>query len=225
MGLGDLTLPTSELNVAMARCDNLTVSNVELSLREWYQNWSFVTDVEKRVRNLVFFDTETHKLGGYIVSIGLLLYDMIADRVIDKYYSLVNPLVPMDAEAQAVHGISDDMVRDCNDFSSQFETIKSFFDRADLVVAFNAEYDIDTLIKETARLGIAPIVMPYLDVMKRLKVEVGAKNTSGRLKNPKLKECADFYQIPFEESGLHNSLYDTEVTLEVFKRAIARYNI
>ena len=221
--VGNLQAPLSDLNVAIAACDNLVVSNGAKTLREWWLNLTSIPDLAKRVRKLAFFDTETHKLQGYIVSIGVVLYDMQDDRVLEKYYTLLNPVVSMDEEAQGVHGISDEMVANAPYFSDIYPRLSSIFGQADMMIAFNAEYDIDALTRECCRSVLPPLVLPYLDPMKRLKNEIAAKGTNGRIKNPKLKECADYYGIEFKETELHNSLYDTEVTLEVFRKAISNY--
>lgn len=212
-----------ELNVKIANLHNILATNEAKTLKEWYTNWSLVRNPDEKVRKIFFFDTETHKLNGYAISIGAILYDMLTDSVEKKIYKLINPQTAIDPEAMKVHGISDEMVINEPRFIEIFPEIKTMLDQADMLCGFNVQYDLNVLIRESERAGMLPPVYSYLDLMLRVKSEVNAKGSTGRLKNPKLKECADFYGVEKDETSLHNALYDTEITLEVFRAAISRY--
>ena len=219
------SFPKSEetLNVKIANLHNIPATDETKSLEEWYRNWSLVRNPNEKVRKIFFFDTETHKLNGFAVSIGCILYDLIDDKIEKSFYKEINPQAIIDPEAAKVHGITDEMVADAPLFAEVFPEIQEMLQVSDMICGYNVEYDLNVLIRESERAGIFPPVYAYLDLMQRVKVEVNAKGSTGRLKNPKLKECADFYGVEKDESSLHNSLYDTEVTLGVFRAAIARY--
>lgn len=222
--LSSFKLSEGELNCELARLDGIPVSNDDLSLKEWYDNW-LVTPDDKKVSRLIFFDTETHKLHGYLVSIGIVEYDLKEKKVVNTFYSLVNPLCPIDKEAQGVHGISDEMVQNSPAFKDIYHELKEMFQRNEMIVAFNSSYDINALIRECDRLEVLPfVVMPFLDLMQRLKVEVNAKASNNRLKFPRLDEAANYFGIQSDETSLHNSLYDTQITLKVFEEALKRYS-
>ena len=221
--LGSFPKNEEMLNVKIANLHNIPATDEAKTLEEWYKNWSLVRDPREKVRKIFFFDTETHKLNGFAISIGCILYDLIDDSIEKKFYKLINPQTPIDPEATKVHGISDEAVANEPLFAEVFPEIQEMLLRTDLICGFNVEYDLNVLIRESERAGIFPPVYAYLDLMQRVKAEVGAKGSTGRLKNPKLKECADFYGVEKDESSLHNALYDTEVTLEVFRAAIKRY--
>lgn len=219
------SFPKSEetLNVKIANLHNIPATDETKSLEEWYRNWSLVRNPNEKVRKIFFFDTETHKLNGFAVSIGCILYDLIDDKIEKSFYKEINPQATIDPEAAKVHGITDEMVANAPLFAEVFPEIQEMLQVSDMICGYNVEYDLNVLIRESERAGIFPSVYAYLDLMQRVKVEVNAKGSMGRLKNPKLKECADFYGVEKDESSLHNSLYDTEVTLGVFRAAIARY--
>lgn len=221
--LSSLPKSEEELNVKIANLHNIPATSDLKTLKEWYTNWSLVRNEDEKVRKIFFFDTETHKLNGFAISIGCILYDMIDDKIDKKFYRLINPKMKIDPDAMKVHGINDYMVAKEPTFVEVYPEIKEMLAAADMVCGFNVEYDLNVLIRESERAGIFPVVKPFLDLMQRVKAEVNAKGTTGRLKNPKLKECADFYSVERDEKSLHNALYDTEITLEVFRSAITDY--
>ena len=60
-------------------------------------------------------------------------------------------------------------------------------------------------------------------------VKAGINEYYGTYKWPKLNECARFYNIPFDDTSLHESLYDVLITFRVFykmsKHPIAKNKI
>ena len=67
------------------------------------------------------------------------------------------PDVPIHPAAQAVHGISMDDLRDCPPFRAIAEEVRAWFQRAEVVVAYNARFDVDMLQSELRRIGQAPL--------------------------------------------------------------------
>jgi DNA polymerase III subunit epsilon len=61
------------------------------------------------------------------------------------------PTVPMNPEAQKVHGISMEDLADCPPFASACEEIRAIFDRAEVIVGYNLAFDIDMLQAELQR--------------------------------------------------------------------------
>jgi len=41
-------------------------------------------------------------------------------------------------------------------------------------------------------------------------------------KRPKLFEAAEYYEIPFDESRTHTSIYDAEITAKIFASMLTR---
>ncbi len=67
---------------------------------------------------------------------------------------LLNPGVPIPPETTAIHGISDEMVKDCPTFADKAAEIAAFFKDCDLS-GFNSDrFDIPCLEEEFARVGL-----------------------------------------------------------------------
>lgn len=64
----------------------------------------------------------------------------------------IRPDVPIHPEAQAVHGISADDLRDCPRFADVADTIRAVFAPAEVLVGYNLSFDIGMLQAEYARL-------------------------------------------------------------------------
>lgn len=213
----------SDNNLALIQDEGyLTVTCIGDNLKEWYLNWLNLQPGE-RIDIVLLLDTETTHLNGFACSIALIEYSLEQKVILNKYYTLINPQVIIDPEASKVHNIFAKDVENAPLFTDIVNDIESFTNRADMLIAFNAIYDIGVLIREYERLGKIPPLYNYMDLMKRLKVEVDAKNTLGRKKDPKLSEAAKYFNVSYDESTLHNALYDTEVLTNTFHAAITKY--
>lgn len=58
----------------------------------------------------------------------------------------------------------------------------------------------------------------HVCTMKSNKQIVRALNVRGNVKNPKLLECCNFYNIEFDEEQYHSAIYDVTKTLEILKK-------
>lgn len=213
----------SDNNLALIQNEGyLTISQMGETLKDWYLNWLLLNPGE-RIDKVLLLDTETTHLNGFACSIALIEYSMENKFILNKYYTLINPLVKIDPESTKIHGITQEMVVNAPTFKDVFSEIEEFLKTTDMLIAFNAIYDIGVLIREYERLNKIPPVFNYLDVMKRLKTEVDAKNTLGRKKDPKLSEAAKYFGVVYDESTLHNALYDTEILTNTFRAAITKY--
>ena len=107
----------------------------------------------------IIFDVETTGTrvedGHRIIQIGALeLIDLMPSG--REYATLVNPERPIDPGAIAVHGITDEMVRDQPTFGEIIADFLDFVGEAPLV-AHNAEFDRGFLNAELMRLGREPL--------------------------------------------------------------------
>lgn len=73
-------------------------------------------------------------------------------KAIERKTWRVKPLRKISAEAQAVHGISAEDLKDCPPFHKIADEIAAFFARAEIIVAYNASYDITMLQAEFHRI-------------------------------------------------------------------------
>src|SRR3954471_1794249 len=78
---------------------------------------------------------------------------------IERHAWLVNPGRPISPEAQAVHHISDEQVKDAPSFAQIADQISSVLSRG-VPLAYNAEFDRAFLIAEFAAARVAPLKPP-----------------------------------------------------------------
>ena len=121
-------------------------------------------------------------------------------------------------EAQAVNGISPEMVKDSPHFKDIRDRVQKIFDQADLIISYNGKFDTNFL--QMAGINI-PENKLHLDVMKSFAPVYGEKNTNskakkrqGEFKWQKLETAADHYNLSF---NAHDSLEDVKATLLVAK--------
>lgn len=88
----------------------------------------------------LFLDTETTGLnppGDQLVEIGLV--DEAGEII---FHSLINPGVPIPPDATAVHGITNEMIRDAPSFDRISSKLRNLLLNDGKVVIFNAEFDV-----------------------------------------------------------------------------------
>lgn len=160
----------------------------------------------------IVLDTETTGLepdqGHRIVEIGAVeLADHLpTGRTFHRY---VNPQRPMPREAQAVHGLGDDFLRDKPLFAAVAAELLDFIAEAPLVI-HNAGFDIAFLNAELGRLGHPPLpttrCVNTLDLARRRFP--GAQASLDAL-------CKRF-GIDCAARTLHGALLDSQLLAEVY---------
>ncbi len=114
-------------------------------------------DVPWHTLPLALIDTETTgkdpSRGDRIVEIAIVTFK--GGEVIDRFGTLVNPGIPIPAEAAAVHGISDEKVKGQPRFEQVAAKVADLL-RGRIPVAYNAGFDRSFIYAEMRRAGIAP---------------------------------------------------------------------
>jgi hypothetical protein len=95
--------------------------------------------------DVLILDTETTDLDGYLVQIAVITVEGAV--LLD---TLVNPLVPISAGAQAVHGITEEQLADAPTFSALGWELTHLLHKKQ-VVTYNAEFDSGVLWREVYR--------------------------------------------------------------------------
>ena len=127
---------------------------------------------------------------------------------------LLNPTVPIPAETTAIHGITDDIVKDCPSFADRAQEIFDFFAGCDLS-GFNADrFDIPCIEEEFARTG------RNFGASRRRHVDV--QRIYHRMEPRDLTSAVKFY-LGREHTGAHGAEADALATLEVLKAQMLKY--
>ena len=127
---------------------------------------------------------------------------------------LLNPGVKIPPETTAIHGISDEIVKDCPTFKERAAEIFAFFDGCDLS-GFNADrFDIPCLEEEFARAGMnfAPTSRKHVDVQRIYH----------RMEPRDLSAAVRFY-LGRDHAGAHGAAADARATLDVLKAQMEKY--
>ena len=117
-------------------------------------------------------------------------------------------------EAQKVHGISPEDVKDCHIIDYYKREIQDIFDKATGYIGYNLSYDIGMLRGPMSDIYISDR-KPVIDVMKKFAKIYGEKCYYG-YKNKKLTVCAEYYGYQWTDKA-HGALADTLATLYCHK--------
>ncbi len=160
----------------------------------------------------IVMDTETTGLdpanGDRIVEIGALeIVNLVPTGRV--YHQYINPRIAMPAEAQAIHGISDDDLADKPFFEDVGQAFLDFIEGGTLVI-HNAPFDIKFLNAELDRIGLKTLSLP--DVVDTLQIArtrfPGAQNSLDGL-------CRRF-GVDTSKRVKHGALLDSEILADVY---------
>lgn len=164
----------------------------------------------------VFLDTETTGLdaagGDRIVEIGCI--ELVDRRYsgADRHYYL-NPERASHAEAQRVHGLSDEFLAQQPRFADKADELASYLSGAEVVI-HNAEFDVAFLDAELARLGRPPlreIVAKVTDSLALAREMYPGKANS-------LDALCKRLEVDNSSRTFHGALLDAGLLAEVYIR-------
>jgi len=172
--------------------------------------------VQHPVKNrLVVLDTETTGLnpqeGHRIIEIGCV--ELLNRRLTGKrFHSYINPERSIDEGAIAVHGISNDFLKDKPLFKDIVDEFIKFIQDAELVI-HNAPFDVGFINHELSKLSLnGNKVTDYSSVFDTLAY--------ARKKHPGQRNSLDAlckrYNIDNSHRELHGALLDAEILADVF---------
>jgi DNA polymerase-3 subunit epsilon len=119
---------------------------------------------------LVIFDCETTGIDfGRDQIIELCVQHGLANEATTRTWR-IKPAVPIQAAAQAVHGIAMEDLEGCPPFVACADDIVAVFADAEVIVGYNIAFDIDMLQAELARAGKPPLDLVGKQVVDALRL-------------------------------------------------------
>lgn len=169
----------------------------------------------KLERPICFYDLECTGISTVkdkIVQICIIKLHPDGAREVYKQY--INPGMPIPPESIAVHGITDEKVKDCPQFPDVAAEILAFFAGADIAGYNSNQYDVPLLIEEFAR---ANMNFPHEDT-KLIDMSV-----IFRKKEPRTLTAALKFYANKDLEGAHDAQNDVEATIDVFVGQCQKY--
>jgi len=165
-------------------------------------------------RRQVILDTETTGLevrdGHRIIEIGCL--EIMARRVTERrLHHYVNPERASDEGALAVHGLTEEFLRDKPKFADVIDDLLAFVAEAEVII-HNASFDLEFLDAELKRLGRPPFAEHCAGVTDSLKL---ARELHPGKRNS-LDALCDRYQVSNAHRTLHGALLDAGLLADVY---------
>ncbi len=164
---------------------------------------------------IVFFDLETTGI------------DVVKDRIVEISYlkvspdgneeqktQRINPTIPSPPQSTAVHGITDDDVKDMPVFKEYAKTFSKVLEGCDLGGFNSNKFDIPLLAEEFLRAEVD------FDMKKRRFVD--AQVIFHKMERRTLSAAYKFY-CGKELEGAHGAAADTKATYEVLKAQLDHY--
>jgi DNA polymerase-3 subunit epsilon len=167
-------------------------------------------------KDIIFFDIEStglNVLRDRILQIALIKYSKNTAEP-QELFMMINPGIPISEEAFAVHGISNEMIRNKPTFSQVGNEIFEFIGNADLAGYNSDRFDIPMLMEELHRIGLE------LDLSKRRLIDV--QKIFYKMEPRTLKAAYKLY-CEGDLTDAHDALADARATVEVFKGQLKRY--
>ena len=172
--------------------------------------------MELNLKNpIVFFDIESTGLDiarDRIVEISVV--KVMPDGREEVKTKRINPTIPISPEAQAVHGISNEDVKDCPVFKQIAKSLAQWMEGCDIGGYNSIKFDIPLLAEEFLRAGVD------FDFRKRKLVDV--QNIFHKMEQRTLVAAYRFYCNKDLEQA-HSAEADTLATYEVLKAQLDRY--
>lgn len=171
-------------------------------------------------RPLVFFDIESTGLNiatDRIVEISIVKVSPTtpgAPNDVEVKTRRINPGMPIPPEAQAVHGITDDDVKDCPKFAQIAKSLAQMLQGCDIAGYNSNRFDIPLLAEEFLRAGVD------YDFHKRNLVDV--QNIFHKKEQRTLKAAYKFY-CGENLDNAHSAEADTMATYRVLEAQLDRY--
>jgi len=179
---------------------------------------TFESEFERVVKSgeFIVLDTETTGLNGKVCQIAVIASD--GTQLLNK---LVNPGVPIEEGAAAVHGITNELVQNAAAFADISEDLKNLLTTHD-VIGWNIKFDRDAIRRSAnGDPHMLEIIEKtnWIDAMEPFSEIYGEWNEYyGNYKWQKLTTAAGYYNLNIEFA--HSALGDCQMTLAVINKMV-----
>ena len=164
---------------------------------------------------IVFIDLETTGINiGLDRIIEIAIIKVLPDKSKVVKHKLLNPQMPIPKASSAVHGITDDKVKDAPTFKEVANELKQFIDNADLSGYNSNRFDIPLLVEEFLRAGIT------LDMTNRRMLDV---QTIFHMMEKRTLAAAYKFYCEKELEDAHSAEADASATWEILEAQLTRY--
>jgi len=163
----------------------------------------------KEVKDYIVLDIETTGFspskGGFLLEIGAL--KIVNNEIVDTFSELINPVgKKIPKKIVELTGITDEMVKDENDYKKVLKNFFDFIKDTDTVIGHNISFDWDRfLLYYFEKIALNP-KKRTLDTKKLFKLTYDSKEG-------KLSSIADLLKI--DNYNQHRAINDCETTYEV----------
>ena len=164
---------------------------------------------------LVFFDLETTGIDiakDRIVDISMVKVMPNGEEIVKT--RRINPGMPIPPEATAIHGITDEDVKDCPKFKEIAKSLAAQIEGCDLAGFNSNRFDIPMLAEEFLREGVD------VDLNRRKFIDV--QTIFHKMEQRNLTAAYKFY-CNKDLTNAHSAEADTMATYEVLKAQLDRY--
>lgn len=167
-------------------------------------------------RPIIFFDLETTGVDAAkdrIVEISMVKVMPDGEEIVKT--RRINPGMPIPPESTAIHGITDEDVKDCPQFSQIAKSLEQFVQGCDFGGFNSNRFDLPMLVEEFMRAGVD------VDFKRRRFIDV--QNIFHKKEQRTLVAAYKFYCDKNLEDA-HSAQADTMATYEVLKAQLDRYD-
>jgi DNA polymerase-3 subunit epsilon len=166
-------------------------------------------------RPIAFFDLETTGVNlstDRIIEVAII--KILPDGTRQVKRKLLNPGIPIPPETTAIHGITDEMVKDAPSFKQCGNELKQFIENCDMGGYNSNRFDIPILMEEFLRAGME------VDLSNCRMVDV--QHIFYKME-PRTLTAAYKYYCDKELVDAHSAEADVNATIDVFLSQIKRY--
>ena len=167
-------------------------------------------------RPIVFFDLETtgtDNVKDRIVELAFI--KILPDGKRDKFVKRINPGISIPPEVTAIHGISDEDVKNCPTFKLIAHQLYDWMKGCDLGGYNSSKFDLPLLAEEFLRVGI------NVDFTERHMIDV--QQIFFKMEARTLSAAYSFY-CKKELTNAHSAEADIDATIEVLEAQLNRYD-